>query len=277
MMKHISTKQSILRPGILGPAVATLMATVMPTEAVKPSSTKATGVVSEEFGTDSSNWDTAPMNMFSFTLTERIFPTLMISRGDGPVAPLRYAPRQVDATHQSVSDPATGRTITVDQLLNRRIQNNGLIVIHKGKIVHESYRNGFSRELRHINMSTSKSFCGMMAQIAMEKGFFKEDDLATKYVPELRGKEAWKDLTVRHVWDMRDGTKFVENYEDESSDVRIQDRATGWRTRGEDDPEGIRGFIKTSKPFKFFHEVVLSVKWQSSKLNKFRTSATVSI
>ena len=215
--------------------------------AVEPSATIATGVISEEFGADSSNWDNAPMNMFSFTLTDRIFPTLMISRGDGPVAPLRYASRQVDPTGLIVSDPATGRAITVDQLLNRRIQNNGLIVMHKGKIVHESYRNGFSRELRHINQSTSKSFCGMMAQIAMEKGFFKEDDLATKYVPELRGKPAWEDLTVRHVMDMRDGTKFVENYEDDSSDVRVQDRATGWRPHGENDPEGIRGFIKTSE------------------------------
>jgi len=215
--------------------------------AVEPSSTKATGVINKELGADSSNWDTAPFNIFSFTLTERIFPTVMMSRGDGPVAPLRYAPIQIDISKLIVSDPATGRAITVDQLLNRRIQNNGLIVIHKGRVVHESYRNGFSRELRHLNFSTGKSFTGMMAQIALEKGFFKEDDLASKYVPELRGKEAWKDLTVRHVWDMRDGTKFVEDYEDENSDVRVQDRATGWRPHGKDDPKGLRGFIKTSK------------------------------
>jgi CubicO group peptidase (beta-lactamase class C family) len=215
--------------------------------AVEPSSTKATGVISKEYGADASNWDTAPMNMFSFTLTERIFPTLIISRGDGAsAAPLPYAPKQVDIFDLMVSDPATGRAMTADQLLNRRIQNNGLIVIHKGKIVHESYRNGLSRELRHLNFSTAKSFIGMLAQIALEQGLFKEDDLATKYVPELRGKEAWKDVTVRHVLDMRDGTKFVEDYEDENSDVRVQDRATGWRPRGKNDPEGLRGFIKTS-------------------------------
>jgi CubicO group peptidase (beta-lactamase class C family) len=228
-------------------ALAALFGTMGLGMAVEPSSTVATGVISKKFGADSSNWDNVPASMYSFTQTERIFPTLIISRGDGAVAPLHYSPKQVDATKLMVSDPATGRAITVEQLLNRRIQNNGLIVIHKGKIVHESYRNGFSRELRHLNFSTGKSFTGMMAQIAMEKGLFKEDDLATKYVPELRGKEAWKDLTVRHVLDMRDGTKFVEDYEDENSDVRVQDRATGWRTHGEDDPEGLRGFIKTSE------------------------------
>ena len=214
--------------------------------AVTPSSTQATGVISEAFGANSSNWDTAPFNMFTYTLTDRIFPTLIMSRGDGPVAPLHYAPNQIDVSTLIVSDPATGRAMTLEQLLNRRIMNNGLIVLHKGRVVHESYRNGLSRDLRHINMSTSKSFTGMMAQIAKQKGYFKEDDLASKYVPELRGKEAWKDVTVRHVWDMRDGTKFVEDYEDENSDVRVQDRATGWRPHGEGDPKGLRDFIKKS-------------------------------
>ena len=89
--------------------------------------------------------------------------------------------------------------MTFDELLDRRIVNSGLIAIHKGRIVHERYRNGLSRELRHINMSTSKSFTGMLAQIAKQKGCFDENDLASKYVKELEGKEAWSDVTVRHV------------------------------------------------------------------------------
>ena len=227
--------------------IVTTIGLIQQVLAVEPSPTKATGIISEEFGFDASNWDNAPASMFSFTLTDRIFPTLRISRGNGPVTPLVYAPDQIDVRNLIVSDPATGRSMTADQLLNRRIQNNGLIVIHKGKIVHESYRNGLSRELRHILMSTSKSHTGMLAQIALQKGLFKEDDLASKYVPELRDKAVWKDITVRHVLDMRDGTKFVENYEDNNSDVRIQDRAIGWRPNGKDDPQGMRDFIKKSE------------------------------
>lgn len=212
--------------------------------AVEPSPIQATGVINAELGADASNWDDAPHNMYAFTLTERILPTLMMSRGDGPVAPLPYAPNQIDITKVHVSDPATGRRMTVDELLDRRIVNNGLIAIHKGRIVHESYRNGFSRELRHILMSTSKSHTGMMAQIAKQKGCFDESDLASTYVKELEGKEAWSDVTVRHVWDMRDGLAFVEDYEDNSSDIRVQDRAMGWRPNGDEDPQGIRDYIK---------------------------------
>ena len=211
--------------------------------AVEPSPINPTGVINAELGADRSNWDTAPHNMYAFTLTERIFPTVIISRGEGPVAPLPYAPNEIDITKVYVSDPATGRRMSVDELLNRRIVNSGLIAIHKGRIVNESYRNGLSRELRHINMSTSKSYTGMLAQIAKQKGCFDENDLASQYVEELRGKEAWSDVTVRHVWDMRDGTRFNEDYEDEQADVRVQDRATGWRPGGEGDPRGLRGFI----------------------------------
>ena len=80
--------------------------------------------------------------------------------------------------------------MTVEEILNRRMVNNGLLVMHKGKVVHESYRNNLLPDIRHINMSTSKSFIGLLAQIAVQKGLFKEDDLASKYVPELRGKDA---------------------------------------------------------------------------------------
>ena len=74
--------------------------------AVEPSPTKATGIISEEFGFDASNWDTAPASMLAFTLTERIFPTLRISHGNGPVTPLVYAPDQVGVKSLIVSDPA---------------------------------------------------------------------------------------------------------------------------------------------------------------------------
>jgi CubicO group peptidase (beta-lactamase class C family) len=211
--------------------------------ATEPSPVKATGVINAEFGADRSNWDNPPHNMYSFTLTERIFPTVIMSRGEGPVTPLSYAPNQIDITKVFVSDPATGRRMSVEDLLNRRIVNSGLIAMYKGQVVHESYRSGFSRELRHINLSTAKSFVGMMAQIAKQKGCFDENDLASKYVQELEGKEAWSDVTVRHVWDMRDGTEFVEDYQDEQSDVRVQDRATGWRPGGVDGPKGVREFI----------------------------------
>jgi len=211
---------------------------------VEPSPVKATGIVSAEFGVNASNWDVAPFNAFTFTRTDKIFPTLLISPGDQRPAPLKYAEKQLELNLLTVIDPATGETVWVDELLNDRIRNDGLILIHKGYIIHESYRNGMQPDDRHIAMSASKSFIGMLTQIAVQKGFLDVDDLAAKYVPEIRGKDAWSDVTVRHVLDMRDGLEFVEDYEDPESDVRRQDRAIGWRYRRDGDPHGLHDFVR---------------------------------
>ena len=211
---------------------------------VEPSPVQATGIINQEFAVDASNWDVAPFNAFTFTQTEKIFPTLLISPGEQPFAPLSYAANQLDLALIMVTDPATGTSISAAALLNDRIRNSGLILIHKGQVIHESYRNGLRRDVRHIGMSASKSFIGMLTQIAMQKDLLDEDDLVAKYVPEVRDKVAWADVTVRHVLDMRDGMKFVEDYEDPNSDVRRQDRAIGWRTRQDGDPEGLRDFVR---------------------------------
>ena len=211
---------------------------------VEPSPVQATGIINAEFGVNASNWDVAPYNAFTFTRTDRIFPTLLISPGDHPPAPLKYAEKQLELNLLTVIDPATGETVWVDELLRDRIRNDGLILIHKGFIIHESYRHGMQPDDRHIAMSASKSFIGMLAQIAVQKGFLDVDELAAKYVPEIRGKDAWNDVTVRHVLDMRDGMLFVEDYEDPESDVRRQDRAIGWRYRREGDPHGLHDFVR---------------------------------
>lgn len=207
---------------------------------------KATGIVNAEHGADRSNWDLAPYNSYSFTEIDKIFPTILALPGDSDVREIAYADRQIDAASLSVEDPGTGRPMPLEQYLESRLFNDGLIVIHKGEVVHESYRNNLKVDSRHILMSASKSMTSMVAQIAMQDGLFDENELALKYVPEIRDKVEWQDVTIRHVWDMRDGMKFVEDYDDETSDVRIQDRATGWRPHGPDDPDGMRAFLKTS-------------------------------
>jgi len=215
----------------------------VPVLAVEPSPVEATGVIDAEEGIDASNWDVAPFNAVTFTQTDKIFPTLLISPGAGPVTPLVRSAGQIDLTALEVTDPATGKTMAADALLDR-IRSDGLIVIHKGEIIHESYRNDFARNVRHIGMSASKSFIGMLAQIAIQNGVLDASAPISRYVPEVSQKEAWDDVTVRHVLDMRDGMQFVEDYEDPESDVRRQDRAIGWRARRDGDPRGLRDFVR---------------------------------
>jgi hypothetical protein len=152
----------------------------------------------------------------------------------------------------TVTDPASGDAVSAEWLLAERIRNNGLIVLYKGQVIHESYRNDFAPETRHITMSASKSLIGLLAQIAIQNGKLDESTLIYRYVPELRDKEAWQDVTVRHVMDMRDGLRFDEDYEDPESDIRRLDHAIGWRPRRDTDPRGLRDFVRQNLNEKAF-------------------------
>lgn len=212
--------------------------------AVEPSPIEATGVIDAVAGIDASNWDVAPFNAISFTQTERIFQTMLISPGPEAFAPLTVSDEQLDLATLEVIDPATGEPVSADRLLEDRIKNSGLLLIYKGQIIHESYRNGLQRNVRHIGMSTSKSLIGMLAQIAIQDGVLDASAPVSRYVPEVRDKEAWRDVTVRHILDMRDGIRYIEDYDDPDSAVRRQDAAIGWRPRREGDAQGLREFVR---------------------------------
>ena len=61
---------------------------------------------------------------------------------------------------------------------------DAVVILHKDKLVHESYRNGMTSGDPHILMSVSKSILGLVAGTLIERGELAEDDLITKHVPK---------------------------------------------------------------------------------------------
>ncbi len=232
--------------------------------ATEPSPVKATGVVSEEFGIDHSNWDQPPNPIISFTQTEKIFPTTIIKKGK-TVQPLKVSPRQLDIGEISINDPVTRGSITIEELLTR-ISNEGLIILRRGEVVHESYRNGLDRDTRHINMSTTKSFIGMLAGIAIAQRLIDPGAPIGKYVPEVAGLKAWDDITVQHVLDMRSGLPYNEDYDDPNSDVTRQERASGWRPLPTGDVDGALPWVTVNMTAKE-HEAGSIFNYNSSLTN----------
>jgi CubicO group peptidase (beta-lactamase class C family) len=63
-----------------------------------------------------------------------------------------------------------------------------------------------------------------------ERGLVDLDALVTDYVEDLRGT-SFEGCTVRHLLDMRAGTRFSEDYDDIEADVRVYERVWAWRPR----------------------------------------------
>lgn len=143
------------------------------------------------------NWRTAPFSAWAFHHVREIVPSAEIANDPENVWALeRDAPILPDA------DIAEGL---------QGLANDALVILHKGRIVHESYRNGMKARDPHILMSVSKSMLGLLAGTLVERGELDPDAPLTEYVPELAAT-AYAGASVRNALDMRVGVEFTEDY-----------------------------------------------------------------
>ena len=143
------------------------------------------------------NWRKAPYCHWAFHHVREIIPSAEIP--NDPTKVWELEPSTMDTSNLGL-DEAMART-----------DCDAVVVLHKDKLVHESYRNGMTSRDPHILMSVSKSMLGLVAGTLVERGELAEDDMITKHVPELENT-AYVGATVRDLLDMRAGVLFDEDY-----------------------------------------------------------------
>jgi CubicO group peptidase (beta-lactamase class C family) len=99
----------------------------------------------------------------------------------------------------------------------------GLVVLHRGAVVHESYHLGTGPQDRRISWSIAKSFLSLLAGVLIEEGAVALDEPVTRRVPELSGT-AYEGVTLRDVLAMCSGVAFDEDYLDPESDINRMGR-----------------------------------------------------
>lgn len=91
-----------------------------------------------------------------------------------------------------------GQLLTWAQSLDA-LFTNGIVVLHRGTIVYETFRGALEPHLPHIAFSVTKSFVGVIAAMLAHEGALDQGALVTRYVPELAGT-AYGDATVGRRW-----------------------------------------------------------------------------
>lgn len=124
---------------------------------------------------------------------------------------------------------------------------DGMIIMHKGRIVYEKYFGGLTPEGQHAAMSVSKSFTGTLGAILVSEGVIDPEKLVTDYIPEMKGS-GYEGATVRQVMDMTTAIKYSEDYDDPNAEV-WQYSASGNVFRGPDykGPENYYEYLPTVK------------------------------
>lgn len=143
------------------------------------------------------NWRTAPYSSWAFHHAREIVPSAQIANDPGNVWTLESGDLNLSAAE-------------IDSAL-APLANDALVILHKGRIVHESYRNGMQAHDPHILMSVSKSMLGLLAGTLVARGELDPEAPLTDYIPELAGT-AYQGATVRDALDMRVGVLFEEDY-----------------------------------------------------------------
>ena len=186
-----------------------------------------------------------PQTRWAFSHQRELKATVNVRRGAAAASILPRALR--DDIDGVIFTTMEGEQTTWAQSLEAMF-TDGIVVLHRGAIVYETYRGALSAELPHIAFSMSKSFVGLLAAMLAHEGKIDPAAPVARYVPELEGS-AFADASVRQVMDMTVGVKYSENYTDPEAEVRTYGIAAGYGKppQGYDGPRSIVDFLRTLK------------------------------
>jgi CubicO group peptidase (beta-lactamase class C family) len=95
---------------------------------------------------------------------------------------------------------------------------DGIIVLHKGKIVFERYYGFLEPDGTHAVMSVSKTLTGTLGAVLVAEGILDESKKVSYYVEELSGS-AFGSATIRELLDMTTALDYDENYNNPNSRI----------------------------------------------------------
>ena len=157
-----------------------------------------------------------PQMRWSVANFRQLMPTINVSRGLGAPSPLESA---ADTGIDKVSFvPLGGNTPMTWQDALQANYTDGIVVLHKGRVVYERYFGVLTPQGQHAGMSITKTFTGTLAATLVAEGTLDPERKVVEYVPEL-GKSAFGSATVRQLMDMTTGIRFSENYADPKAEV----------------------------------------------------------
>jgi CubicO group peptidase (beta-lactamase class C family) len=195
---------------------------------------------------DGSYWK-FPAMRWTVANFRQLMPTVNVSRGLGPAAPLPTALRDdLDAVNFT---PLGGdKSMTWRASLDANY-TDGIVVLHQGRIVYERYFGVLKPEGQHGAMSVTKTFVGTLAAMLAAEGTLDPAKRVDHYVPELAAS-AFGNATVRQVMDMTTGIKFSENYADPNAEVWAHGAAGNPLPKPKDytGPRSYYEFLQTVKP-----------------------------
>ncbi|MGJ7524099.1 serine hydrolase domain-containing protein [Variovorax sp. GB1P17] len=188
-----------------------------------------------------------PAMRWSVSNFRQLMPTVNVSRGLGaPVALPSALRKDIDAL--SFTPLGATAPMSWEQSL-AATYTDGIVVLHRGRIVYERYFGVLKDDGQHGAMSVTKSVVGTLGAMLVAEGKLDAGKQVAEYVPEL-AKSAFGNATVRQVLDMTTGLKFSEDYADPNAEVWAHAQAGNPLPKPKDytGPRSYYEFLQTVQP-----------------------------
>jgi CubicO group peptidase (beta-lactamase class C family) len=146
-----------------------------------------------------------PVSVLANRTSELMFETRRVAAG-ATVWALPSAPRALDFTY-----PADGKARPAKDFAERTF-TDALLIIKRGRIVHEAYYNRAGPSTHFMSYSMGKSFNSIMMGMAIADGRIASvDDPIVRWMPELKGS-AYDGLSLKNLLQMRTGMAWDDNF-----------------------------------------------------------------
>ena len=167
---------------------------------------------------------TFPKLRWAYSNIRRLMPTTRVSRGFGGVSVL---PRTERDDIDGVTFTPIGRTTPMTWAESLAANyTDGIVVLHRGHIVHERYFGALAENQSHIAWSVTKSFFGLIAASLVAEGVLDPLAPVAAYVPELAAS-GLGNATLRQVLDMTTAIHYSEDYTNPDAEIWQHGRAGG--------------------------------------------------
>ena len=174
---------------------------------------------------------TFPKLRWSYSNIPQLVPTTTVARGEGGVCALPRVDRDDLDAVMFTPLAGTGRMSWADSLAAN--YTDGIVVLHRGRIVTERYFGALFAPQPHIAWSVTKSFFGTIAASLVAEGRLDPQAPVVAYVPEMAAS-GLAHATVRQLMDMTTSVDCSEDYTDPQAGIWQHGRAGGVLSRPAD-------------------------------------------
>jgi CubicO group peptidase (beta-lactamase class C family) len=195
-----------------------------------------------------SNFFSFPKLRWTVCHFRELLPTEQVRRGIGAPVPLDYDLDEAAIDGLTFRPIGSRDTMTWKESLAANY-TDGMLILHKGRIVYERYFGCLDEAGKHGAMSMTKSLTGLLAEMLVVEGKLNDAALVSSVIPEL-ADSAFGNATVRQVMDMTTGLAYSEDYADPNADIWIYSRAASPlpKPSGYEGPDGYFEYLETVKP-----------------------------